>query len=236
MSAGAPTRSAPSPGAPLANRPFGDGLREPVAARDDRLETPAAVQEMAEPQFAHNVVVLVEGRGVDAERDAAAAPDRLADRRDPARQMQVRTRVGRDDRARDSAIRSRSVLARVDAMGERQTRREQPERLQALRRRPRDRRGRRRRADSASREDACARAGPSRASVRRWRRAARPSTIAGRWGRTARRRLGLSTASAIASTRAICSSTLGHRTEELRLDRRARPRRATPPGRLPSSP
>src|SRR5205807_233750 len=68
----------------------GDGFLKPAAAPDRRLETPAAVQEVAEPELAHDVVVLVEGGGVDAERDAAAAPDRLADRGDAAGEMQVR--------------------------------------------------------------------------------------------------------------------------------------------------
>ena len=44
---------------------------------DYGFEPPAAMQEMPEPHFAHDIVVLVEGRGVDAERDAAAAPHRL---------------------------------------------------------------------------------------------------------------------------------------------------------------
>ena len=132
--------SAPSPGAPLAKRPLATIVGEPVAALDDVIETPAAVQEMAEPHFAQDVVVLVEGRGVDADRDAAAALDRFADRRDAAREMQVGTRVRGDRPRRTRAIRSRSSRARMDAMGERQARRQKPERLQPLRRRPRDRR------------------------------------------------------------------------------------------------
>jgi hypothetical protein len=70
----------------------GDDRSEKGRALDDAVEAPAAVQEMAEPHFAQSVVVLVERRGVDAERDAAAAFDRLADRRDAGAQMQVRTR------------------------------------------------------------------------------------------------------------------------------------------------
>ena len=54
-----------------------DRAREPFAARHDFVEAPSAVQEMTKPQFAQDVVVLVEGRGVDAESDATSAPDRI---------------------------------------------------------------------------------------------------------------------------------------------------------------
>ena len=86
---------------------------------------------MAEPHLAQDVVVLVESRRVDAERDPAAAPDRLGDGRDAAGEMQVGARVGGDDRA-GRGDRVEIFAPRPDAMGERQTRREQPERLQAL--------------------------------------------------------------------------------------------------------
>ena len=89
------------------------------------------MKEMSEPHLAHDVVVLVEGRGVDAERDAATAPQRLRNRRDAALEMQVRARIGGDDRAR-GRDRVEFVGPRMDAMGERQARREQAERLQAL--------------------------------------------------------------------------------------------------------
>ncbi len=105
----------------------GDDLRQPLAALDDAVEAPAAMQEMTEPHFPHDVVVLVEGRRVDAQRDAAAAPDRFGDRRDAASQVKIRARVGGDDRARG---RDGVELfgAAIDAMGQRQPRRQQPER------------------------------------------------------------------------------------------------------------
>ena len=59
---------------------------EPVAPRDDGLESPAAVQEMAEPHLAHDVVVLVERRGVDADArrgSRAGSPREWARRRWP---------------------------------------------------------------------------------------------------------------------------------------------------------
>ena len=85
---------------------------------------------MPEPHLAQDVVVLVEGGGVDAERDAAAAPQRLADRRDPRAQMEVGAGVGRDDRA-GAGDRVEFVGARVDAMRQRQPRREQAEHFEA---------------------------------------------------------------------------------------------------------
>jgi len=52
MSAGAPTTSDPSPGAPLANRPWAT-VRASHAPRSTTLSKPqAAVQEMAEPDRA----------------------------------------------------------------------------------------------------------------------------------------------------------------------------------------
>jgi hypothetical protein len=77
----------------------GDRARQPFAALDDSVKTPAAVQEMAEPQLAQDVVVLVEGRGVDADREAAAALDRFRDRSHAALQVEVRAGVRGDDRA-----------------------------------------------------------------------------------------------------------------------------------------
>ncbi len=52
---------------------IGYGAGEPLAPLDHAVEAPAAVQEMPEPHLAQNVVVLVEGRGVDADRDPTAA-------------------------------------------------------------------------------------------------------------------------------------------------------------------
>ena len=88
------------------------------------------MQEMAEPHLAQNVVVLVECGRIDAERDAAAAPHRFGDRRDAAAQVQIRARVCRDDRAR-GGYGVKLVGPSVDAMRERQARREKPERHQA---------------------------------------------------------------------------------------------------------
>ena len=58
--------------------PIGDDRGEPCSPLDHAVEAPAAMEEMSEPHLAHDVVVLVEGRGVDAERDPATAPQRLA--------------------------------------------------------------------------------------------------------------------------------------------------------------
>jgi hypothetical protein len=45
---------------------------KPGSALDDAVETSAAMKEMPEPHLAHDVVVLVESRTVDAQRDATA--------------------------------------------------------------------------------------------------------------------------------------------------------------------
>ena len=67
----------------------GDDRLKPTPAFDPAFEAPAAMEEMAEPHFAQNVVVLVECGRVDAERDAAAAPHRFGNRRDAAAQVQI---------------------------------------------------------------------------------------------------------------------------------------------------
>ena len=84
---------------------------------------------MSEPHLAHDVIVFVERGGVDPERHPATAPDRLADRCDPARQMQVRARVGRDHGA-GGRDRVELVGACGDAMGQRQPRREKAKRAE----------------------------------------------------------------------------------------------------------
>ena len=178
-------QSRPSPGAPLAKRPLAT-MPASQSPRSTTVSKPQPPCRKWPSRISRKMSSSSSKRGgVDPERDAAAAPDRLADRRDAARQMQVRARVGRDDRA--GTPRSRRVLRRARGRNGRASGAATGGRaLQALERRPRDRRCRRRRADSASPADACARAGRLRASARRSRRAARPSTIAGRWGRTGR--------------------------------------------------
>ena len=89
------------------------------------------MKKVAEAHLAQNVVVLVESGGVNAERNATAAPHRFRNRSDPASQMQIRAWVCRDDRAR-GGDRVELFWPRVDAMGERQARRQEPKPFQAL--------------------------------------------------------------------------------------------------------
>ena len=87
---------------------------------------------MSKPHFTQNVVVLIERRGVDAEGHSAAAPERLPDWRDAGSQMQVGTRIGRDHCARRRDL-VQILRPRPYAMGERDSRREQPDRPQPFR-------------------------------------------------------------------------------------------------------
>ena len=68
---------------------------------------------------------------VDAERDPATAAQRLGNWRNAAFEVKIRAWIGGDDRAR-GRDRVEFCGPGVDAMGERQARREQPKRLQAL--------------------------------------------------------------------------------------------------------
>ena len=97
MSAGAPAASAPPSSLlvterrPLTRTAFEDRLAVDIDAEAD-----AAVQQVGEPHLAQRVVVLVERRAVEPERDAAAVLDHLGERRDAGAQMQVRRGVDRD--------------------------------------------------------------------------------------------------------------------------------------------
>ena len=62
MSAGSPTRERSRARRAVGEAPVGDDRGEPRSAFDHAVEAPAAMQEMAEPHLAHDVVVLVEGR------------------------------------------------------------------------------------------------------------------------------------------------------------------------------
>ena len=208
MSAGSPTFSAPEPGAPLAKRPLATMCVQPWLALDHAVEAPAAVQEMAEPHFAQNIVVLVERRSVDAERDAAAAPDRLADRRDAGAQMQVGARIGGDDGAgaRDDV---EFVRARIDAMGERQALGQQAE-LVEMRQQAVGIGGVGEGAliDRLQQMHVDAPAGLA-PRLARWRASSSSEHHCGPFGPNWTVKVGLSTAAAIASTRATCSAALG---------------------------
>ena len=82
------------------------------------------MQQMREPHLAQRIVVLVERRAVETERDAAAAFDHLLQRRDARPQMQVRAGVDRDRR---TALGDQLQLfgPRPGAMRERQPRTEE---------------------------------------------------------------------------------------------------------------
>src|SRR5262245_16533930 len=58
-------------------------------------ESSSGVQQVREAHFAQRIVVLVEGRTVEAERDAAAALHHLGQRRNARAQLQVRRGVDR---------------------------------------------------------------------------------------------------------------------------------------------
>lgn len=77
-------------------------------------------------QFAQGVVVLVEGLAVEAERDPAAAAHHLGDRRDPGAEREVGRGVDGDDAA-GLGDHLQFVRPGMDAMGEGQPRREQPD-------------------------------------------------------------------------------------------------------------
>ena len=71
------------------------------AARSTSVVKPVPwCSKMRKPHLAQRVVVLVERRAVEPERDAAAALDHLRQRRDAGAQMQVRAGVDRDRRRR----------------------------------------------------------------------------------------------------------------------------------------
>ena len=92
MSAGAPGASAPPSSLFVTERrPFTRIAVEDLLAVDIDAEARAGMQQIGKPHFAQRVVVLVERRAVEAERDAAAALDHLTQRRDAGAQVQIRT-------------------------------------------------------------------------------------------------------------------------------------------------
>ena len=160
---------------------------EDLLARNLRLEADRAMQQIGEPHFAQRVVVLVERRAIEPERDAAAAPDHLRQRRDAGAQMQVRRGV---DRNGDAALREQLqfIRPRPGAMRQRERARSGSRSSRDSARCRREIHDRPSRADSASPADACGCAGRSPPRPRRRLEQFVACTTAPRPDRTAHRR------------------------------------------------
>ncbi len=76
------------------------GVQQVILAGNVAIIAPAAMQELPEADLPHHVVILVEGRAIEPDGDAATHLDRPTDGRDAGFEMQVRGGIGGDHRAR----------------------------------------------------------------------------------------------------------------------------------------
>jgi hypothetical protein len=109
--------------------PMGNALEEKLRPVPAFVETEAAMQGVGDAGFAHHVVVFVEGQAVHADRDPAASLPRFGNGPDARAQMHVRRGV-RDDGCACFGDHVQFVRPCMNAVGEREARRQEPDVLQ----------------------------------------------------------------------------------------------------------